>query len=119
MAESGRQQRLKYEPYAFGLAFLALVSKIAYALSTKQQVLDPVLWLCAAVFIVSSVIYLVDRVGERGAGKKRTISTEIRVGNVRDSQITGAQARNAEEIDAKIKLNDVSGSQVTGYRETN
>src|ERR1700731_2097707 len=83
-----RTGRLTYQPYLFAIALLTLLCKVAYSASKREQVFDSLLWAFAAIFVVSSILYLIEI---RTAARKpiKSVSASIKTGNVNDSEVTG------------------------------
>ena len=113
-----RTGRLTYQPYLFAIALLTLLCKVAYSVSKQEQVFDSLLWAFAAIFVVSSLLYYFEI---RTAPRKPTksISANIKTGDVSDSEITGLAGPGVTEAKVEIATKDVKKSKLTGYEGKN
>ena len=110
MTQSSR--RMTYQPYIFAMALLGLLGKVSYSLAKNEKVSDSLFYVFLVVFLVSSLLYYLDRV-KTG----RVSSTTIRTGNVKESDVIGTIGTSAHDSRTTITTKDVDKSRIIGSTE--
>jgi hypothetical protein len=109
-----KSNRLVYQPYIFAISLLALLVKVVSSVSQRTEVFDALMWIFIVVFVISSILYLVER---RAISKRKSMEVGLKVGNISESKVLGAEAKPKDQTKIDITTKDIRKSEVTGYKE--
>ena len=104
--------KLTYQPFLLAVAFLALLGKFIFSLSTGGPILDWVFVLILILFIVAMGVY----VWERSRATRSRHSVSISTGKAKRAKIVGIKTdvTPPDEESVTIKTKDISETEVKG-----
>jgi hypothetical protein len=108
------QRKITYEPFLFALSVIGVLYKLYESVEQRELRYDWTLAATCGVFVFACVMWLVN---SRRARQSTRISANVKTGTVIDGQVVGAEATKRDEIDTKIRTDDVRRSTVIGYKE--
>lgn len=117
MKDKSDIKKITYQPYLFAISLLALLSKVTYSLSQGERISDGLLLVFAGVFIISSLLWYLDRRRDQELARQRIVDVSIKTGNVKDAEILGAET-STDQAKVCIDTKNIKGTKLTGFKET-